>query len=73
MAANKMEDGGNEEEFPEEIEERLTTFDDALSQVEEIFQTIQNVPLTEIQSQVYGHLGKSLYRNTEIQSQVYGH
>ena len=49
MAAHdeSMEDG-----FPAELQDRVNTFDEALSSVEAILQPLHNVPLTQVHTEV---------------------
>ena len=39
-------------EFPVELERRLATFDEALSEVEDILQNFQKVPYSDVCAQV---------------------
>ena len=41
-----------DESFPTELQERLTDFDDALTQVEEVLKPLHSVPLSDIHTKV---------------------
>jgi len=41
------------ESFPEELQNRLSGFDESLSKVEETFQLLHSTPLTVIESKVH--------------------
>ena len=51
MAASRQE-GVTEEDLPSELQGRLTTFDNALSKIEELLDPLHSVPLSEIHSKV---------------------
>ena len=51
MAASTQQ-GVSEEDLPTELQGRLTTFDNALSKIEEVLDPLHSVPLSEIHSKV---------------------
>ena len=41
-----------DDSFPSELQERLTDFDDALTQVEDVLKPLHSVPLSDIHTKV---------------------
>ena len=41
-----------EDNFPSELNERLTAFDDALTNVDSVLQTLHEIPLSEVHEKV---------------------
>ena len=39
--------------FPTELQERLTDFDDALTQIEDVLKPLHSIPLTDIHTKVF--------------------
>ena len=53
-----MQDMGTEtsEGFPSELRDKLSNFDESLSEVEDLFRSLQDKPISELQDKVlYGH------------------
>ena len=50
--ATSTQESVAEEDLPSELQGRLTTFDNDLSKIEEVFDPLHSVPLSEIHAKV---------------------